>query len=267
MRKMHFKDSIVKISVLRLAVMLALAVAACGGKESGKAEAEVTEEENKTDDHEEKVIEEEAVEETGEEASEDNVYIEAYRDLVNELSESGKADQFMLSYIDTDEIPELLACHSEGPYDADNTFIYTISNDEPVLLISVIAGVDGGSLSYSENNLIRLTGSPAGMTDVYFEIKDGALEEKFRAEMINTLQTDENGDEVFKYSVNGEEVSAEDYEKQLADFNTENAPFVVIDYDGLNVMEVENGQFEQIKQLAYWSQEDTMDMLDSMIRE
>ena len=147
----------------------------------------------------------------------------------------------------------------------ENTFIYTVHNDEPVLLASVIAGSDGASLSYSENNLIRQTGSVAGMTDVYSSISDGALKEEFRAEMINTLETDAAGDEVFSYTVNGKEVSQEEYEKQLADFNAKNAPFVVIDPDGLNVMDFKDGGFVEGTQLAYWTAEDTLSELDSIV--
>ena len=194
-------------------------------------------------------------------------YITVYRNLVNEMSDSGVADQFILAKIDDDEIPELLASHSEGPYGQDNTFIYTVYKDEPVLLISAIAGADGVSISYSDMNMIHQTGSLAGMADVYSSIVDGTLKEEFRAEMINTFETDENGDEVFSYSINGKEVSPEEYEKQFAEFNAKYAPFVSIDYDGLNVMDFKDGQFEQQTQLAYWSAEDTLETLDSMTSE
>ena len=258
------------ITALTLSVTLVLSFAACGEEAVEPApvpEQEKVEESTDEESYEEADVEEDYEEEEPEEAVEEVNYITIYRDLVNEMADSGVANQFMLAVIDDDEIPELLASHSEEPYGQDNTFIYTVHNDEPVLLASVIAGQDGASLSYSENNLIRQTGSLSGMADVYFKIADGQPEEVFRAEMFNTFETDEDGDEVFAFSVNDQEVSEDEYEKQLAEFNADNAPFVGLDYDGLSIMEFENGQFEVMHQMAWWTAEDTMDMLDSYEKE
>ncbi len=286
---MKLKKMIKRMTALAFASILSLTLAGCGSGDSGaakveepaKAQAEEPVEEQ-TDEPAEKqteepvaapeeasseeaapVVDEQAKDNDG--SADEPRYITAYRGLVKEMSDAGVADQFMLAQIDGDEVWELLASSSEGSFDQENTFIYTVHNDEPVLLASVIAGSDGASLSYSENNLIRQTGSVAGMTDVYSSISDGALKEEFRAEMINTPETDAAGDEVFSYTVNGKEVSQEEYEKQLADFNAKNAPFVVIDPDGLNVMDFKDGEFVEGTQLAYWTAEDTLSELDSIV--
>lgn len=285
---MKLKKMIKRMTALAFASILSLTLAGCGSGDSGaakveepaKAQAEEPVEEQ-TDEPAEKqteesiaapeeasseeaapVVDEQAKDNDG--SADEPRYITAYRGLVKEMSDAGVADQFMLAKIDGDEIWELLASSSEGSFNQENTFIYTFHNDEPVLLASVIAGSDGASLSYSENNLIRQTGSMAGMTDVYSSISDGALKEEFRAEMINTFETDAAGDEVFSYTVNGKEVSKEEYEKQLADFNAKNAPFVVIDSEGLNVMDFKDGEFVEGTQLAYWTAEDTLSELDSI---
>lgn len=275
---MRTKRIIRQMTALALAAILALTLAGCG---SGGSETAQTEAQTEVQAEEPVEVQPEVPEKTSGEAasgeaaasgdsegaktsSDEPGYITAYRGLVKEMSDAGVADQFMLAKIDGDEIWELLASSSEGSFDQENTFIYTFHNDEPVLLASVIAGSDGASLSYSENDLIRQTGSVAGMTDVYSSISDGALKEEFRAEMINTFETDAAGDEVFSYTVNGKEVSQEEYEKQLADFNAKNAPFVVIDPDGLNVMDYKDGGFVEGTQLAYWTAEDTLSELDSI---
>ncbi len=264
---MHYRKIIGKITALALSATLAFVLAACGEEAEPapvqeQEESEDYEDTSKEESYEEADYDEDDEEEPEEEYEEVN-YITIYRELVNEMADSGMADQFMLATIDRDEIPELLASHSDEPYDQENTFIYTVYDNEPVLLASVIAGVDGASLSYSDKNMIRQTGSLAGMADVYSKIVDGELEEVFRAEMVTGFETDDDGDEVITYLVNEEEVSEKEYEKQLATFNEEYAPFVGIDYDGLSIMEFKNGQFEVMHQMAYWTLEDTMDMLDA----
>ena len=282
---MRSKRIIRQMTALALAAILALTLAGCGSGDSGAAQVEepaaaqaeepaeeqsevpvAASEEASSEEasSEEAASVEQEVQRGGGGLADKPGYITAYRGLVKEMSDAGVADQFMLAKIDGDEIWELLASSSEGSFNQENTFIYTFHNDEPVLLASVIAGSDGASLSYSENNLIRQTGSMAGMTDVYSSIADGVLKEEFRAEMINTFETDAAGDEVFSYTVNGKEVSKEEYEKQLADFNAKNAPFVVIDSEGLNVMDFKDGEFVEGTQLAYWTAEDTLSELDSI---
>ena len=278
---MNLKRIAKRIAAPALCAMLAVALSACsqGGnaekqteevKETKTQEAAAVIQSTEAADEKENTEEEAASEEEtpseeepeSEKKADEPSYVTIYRNLVSEMSDTGVADQFILAQIDDDEIPELLATSSEGPFDRENTFIYTVYEDEPVLLASAIAGVDGASLSYSDKGMIRQTGSLTGRTEVYSRLADGALTEEFRAKEMT--EPDADGEDVFVYSVNGEEVTPEEYEMQLSAFVTENGPFMGIDYDGLSVLEFENGRFSYMHQLAYWTAEDTLSTLDSM---
>ncbi|MCR5000836.1 MAG: hypothetical protein K6A71_03470 [Lachnospiraceae bacterium] len=166
-------------------------------------------------------------EDTEETGDSDNAYGALYLDKINELKNGELADQFALEYIDKDEIPELIASDSAGSFDHVNAFIFTIHNGEVVELASVIAGVDGGSLDFAkEMGLIHVSGSAAGMRDVFSEIKDGKLEEVFTAE---ASSMDENA----KYSINGSNVKEEEYYEQINGFLEGYNPLIRIDYEGL----------------------------------
>lgn len=157
----------------------------------------------------------------------DNVYGELYIDKINELKSDGLADQFALADIDADDTPELIASDSEGSFNHDNAFIFTIFNDEVVQLASVIEGVDGGCLDFSKGaNLIHVGGSVVGMRDTFYEIKDGGLVEVFVAEATSM-------DDDAKYSVNGSDVDEEEYYGQINSFMEEYNPLTRIEYDGL----------------------------------
>lgn len=178
------------------------------------------------------VIPEEETEEGKENADPNG---EIYKSVIEELKAVKSADQFELVNIDEDDIPELVASDSEGSYEHDNAFIYTAANGEAVLLASAMTGVDGSTLCYSEGkNLIRQSGGIAGSTDVFSTIKDGKLEEVFRAEMIDTLQTDANDEEIYAYSVNGKDVDKAGYLDEFSKFIKPYEPMTSIDYDGLN---------------------------------
>lgn len=151
----------------------------------------------------------------------------AYLDKVNELKADGLADQFTLVNIDEDDIPELVASDSNGSFDHENAFIFTIHNDEVVQLAAVIAGVDGGNLDYAEGkNLIHVSGAAGGMREVFSKITDGKLEEVFTAE---ATWMDENAE----YSVNGSSVKEDEYYKQINEFLGSYNPMTRIAYDGL----------------------------------
>lgn len=157
----------------------------------------------------------------------DKAYAGLYLEKINELKAEGKADQFALENIDDDDIPELIASDSKGSFDHENAFIFTIYNDEAVLLASVIAGVDGGNLDYKKgDNLIHISGAAAGMRDVFSKIKDGKLEEVFSAEASSM-------DEDAKYSVNGKNVKEAEYYEQINGFVEPYDPLTRISYDGL----------------------------------
>ncbi len=162
-----------------------------------------------------------------ESADSDNAYGALYLDKINELNKGGFADQFALADIDEDDIPELIASDSEGSFDHENAFIFTVYNGEAVELASVIAGVDGGSLDYAQGaNLIHISGAVEGMRDVFSKIQDGKLSEVFAAEASGM---DENA----KYSVNGSNVKEDEYYEKIDEFVKDYNPMTRIAYDGL----------------------------------
>ncbi len=272
---MHLQKIIKRMTALAVSAVLAMTLVACGGGSEPAAADAPTEE--KVEDVEEAPEETDTSEEAEDTGADENAdatsraagglgesvaYPDLYSDLVYELWEDETADQFALADIDGDGIYELLACDSEGNFNQENTFIYAFYDDDLILLASVISGVDGASLSYSENNLIHMTGSMTGMSDVYYGIYDGELIEEFRADVEYTY--DDDGEEVPVYSINDAEVTEKEYITMLDEYNTENAPFVYIDYDGLNVMDYEDGEFVQALQLAYLDIDGIIDELDSI---
>ena len=141
----------------------------------------------------------------------------------------GLADQFTLAYIndDGDDIPELIASDSTGSFDHENAFIFTVYNDKVVEVASVIAGVDGASLDYAIGaNVVHVSGSAAGMRDVFSRIENGKLEEIFAAEASSM-------DEDAKYSINGSSVTEKEYHEQISTFIEPYSPLVRIAYDGM----------------------------------
>ncbi|MCR4787679.1 MAG: hypothetical protein K5888_03745 [Lachnospiraceae bacterium] len=170
-------------------------------------------------------------------------YEDIYFNKIEELEGEGLIDQYTIAYIDEDDVPELIASDSTGSFDHENAYIFTVSNNEAVLLASVIAGVDGGNLDYAEGkNLIHVSGAAAGMRDTFSEIKDGKLDEVFSAEATSM-------DEDAKYSVNGKDVDEEEYYKHINDFIEPYGPMTRVAYDGLYEVsyKYENGygSFEQ----------------------
>ena len=201
--------------------------------------------------------------------AEEKKYAPLYIAKIEELRSSGMADQFALPDIDSDGTPELIASDTAGSYDHDNAFIYTAYKGEAVLLASGITGVDGTSLSYSEGkNIIRISGGMAGMKDVFYEIRDGELAEVLKTEMINTLETDADGDEIYKYRIDGNEVEEAAYYKKLNDFISAYLPLVRIDQDGLNKLSYtyEDGyaSFEPTGTDSYSSSQEILGILQGM---
>ena len=104
-------------------------------------------------------------------------YIDLYLEKASELDKAGKADQFALIDIDGDGIKELAASSSEGAWDKDQVFLFTVKDDEIVLLTSDIAtGMEGHYIGCFEGqNVIDCSGAAAGERHNYYEIKDGEL--------------------------------------------------------------------------------------------
>ena len=193
-------------------------------------------------------------------------YAGLYLDEIERLVSEGMADQFALVNIDEDDTPELVASDSAGLYGHDNAFIYTVSDDNLVLLAEALTGVDGTFLCFSEGkNLIRQSGSAAGASEEFFVISDGKLKEVFRAEMIDTLETDADDEEIYRYSVNGEEVDLRSYTEAVAQFVKDYDPLVSIEYDGMKKItykqEEDTGWFEQTETIAYSTKEEVTKQL------
>lgn len=201
---------------------------------------------------------------TGSDASEesqeasDNGYEALYAAEIDRLVSEGLADEFLYVNIDEDDVPELVASDSAGSFDHDNAFIYTIADGKAVLLAGAVTGVDGKSLGYSKgNNIIRESGGIAGSADVFSKIENGALTEVFRAEMIDTLEANEDDEEIYKYSVNGKEVDKAQYLDELSKFVEPYDPFTSIDYDALTTVKFmhdeDSAWFEKSGEEAYKS--------------
>ncbi len=251
------------LTVIGLGLMIA-SLAACddtdtAGSVPADAASPAESTENVDDPDEGKgdlIVEEETEGSVEETVKEERSYASVYLKQIEDLTSEKLADQFMLANIDEDDVPELIASDSAGSFDRENAFIYTVHDGECVLLASAITGVDGASLSYCEGkNIILESGSIAGATDVFYEIKDGKLSEVFRAEMTDTLETDADDEEICKYSVNGNETDEKTYYEEFAKFAKEHEPLIRIDYDGLNTItyksEQGSGWFEQTGSSAY----------------
>ena len=170
-------------------------------------------------------------------------YASLYLGEIEKLASEGLADQFVLVNIDEDDIPELIASDSTGSYEHENSFIYTVSDGNAVLLAKAMTGVDGVSLSFCEGkNLIREAGGLMGQTDTFSKIDNGKLSEVFKAEALISPETDENGEEIYTYSVNGKDVDKAAYLDEFTKFIEPYAPLVSIDYDGLNKIKYTSDQ-------------------------
>ncbi len=193
-------------------------------------------------------------------------YKALYLAAVEDLKSRGQADQFQLVNIDEDEIPELVASDSAGSFDHENTFLYTVSSGKAVLLTSMISGTDGASLSYSEGkNLVRVSGGLSGSSEVFSKISGGKLEEVFRAEMTDTMKTDDEGEEIYQYTVNGSETEEASFYTEIAGFVKDYAPLTRADYDGLAAISYETGEgygsFEKSDSRAYLTYEEILGLL------
>lgn len=164
----------------------------------------------------EEPVEDTEPEETVEEESEDGIdpaYAQLYLDHIQALYLAGTADQFALINVNDDRIPELVACSSEGSWEKDQVFLYTIYNDEVVLLISDIApGLDGCRIAYYEGeNLVVQSGASMGEEYRYYRMQDGQLEllTSFFSYWMDDMQ---------HCSIDEQEVSEEDYLQAQKDF-------------------------------------------------
>ncbi|MCR4754194.1 MAG: hypothetical protein K5868_01565 [Lachnospiraceae bacterium] len=177
-------------------------------------------------------------------------YATEYYNLVEELYMCGKADSFALVDVNGDEIPELAASESTETYYYDNAYLYTIFDENVKLLISVVTGIDGIHIYYSEsNNKVYYTSCFSGSeNNVLYRIEEGELKTEKKYDTLYDFENDS-----YIYMLDENEVSEEDYyESVKADLIPYNS-YTSIDYDGLNSLSYyidrqEYGTFTGIKQ-------------------
>lgn len=137
---------------------------------------------------------------------EDNGYMEEWGDGYYGLD---------LIYLDNDDIPEVVIC---GMYEAAGNIILTYDGNKVHETF-----LDRLNFSYMEQNnlLCNSDGHMGYYFDVVYSIVDGVLTEVAGGtnELVYNEQwelvLDENGDELMTYTWNGQEISAEQYAKEL----------------------------------------------------
>ncbi len=192
---------------------------------------------------------------TAEEPSEPEPLPEAVRELyapvylkqAEEMYASGQADLFSLVYVDGDEIPEMVAVDSTNSWEEDEIFVYTVWENEPVLLISEIGpGMEGHEVILFEGeNLIENTGAVSGERERYFDIYEGHPRQILEA-YADYLQDGNNG-EVGYFLINGEEVTEAVYKDTLEGFLSDHKNAVVLTCENMleeNVAWQHDGYFE-----------------------
>lgn len=225
-----------RVLSIMLAFTVVIGLSACGEKaaEPVTEPAEATEDvaESTTEESgttvEEETSTEESLAETEAEETENSSYAKLYLDEIEELYTSGEADLFLLINVDGDEVSELAALNSAGP-DGENLFLYTVYDEEVVLLESVAAGFDGHGIEFAEGkNVIKLGSSMGGYNTYEFKkITDGEMEE-----VITFLEV--GIDDTEEYHINDEEVSSEEFYKQEWDFISEYNPFIDLSCNPVN---------------------------------
>ncbi len=157
-----------------------------------------------------------------------------YLSIITELHDSGKADQFALVYVDGDDVPELAAVSSEGSWDKEQIFLYTLDGDRPVLLASDIApGMEGHSVAFCEGkNTIVCSGAAAGERRVCYAIgPDGP-------EQILSLEWSPNpanaGD--ISYFINGQATDEAHYRTEAGAFTAMYGTMIRLDSTEMSIV-------------------------------
>ena len=168
-------------------------------------------------------------------SDEDLSYEDLYLEEMVTLYDAGDADQFAFVFINEDDIPELIAVSSEGSWDKDQIFIYTIGNDNELvqLITDVAPGVDGKYIAFAdEENIIEVSGAAFGERHEYYEIKDGKLNPILTLESYNDPENDGEDEDARLYFIDDKAADEKSYmeaEKKM-----------VSDYDKMVRIDVEN---------------------------
>ena len=219
-----------RILVSTVMMIMLSCLCACGNRQPDIDEEteEITDEQ---DDSEDGTDSKEKQTET-EESKPD--YATIYLSAINELYITGKADRFELMDIDGDDIPELAAAESAETYYYDNAYLYTIKEEKPCLIKSLVSGVDGIHMYISnEDDLMYCTSWLSGSEDSnLYRIVDGELKPEKEYEALYDFENDS-----YIYNINKKEVSEEEYYDDLEKMYESANPFVAIDCNGLNETE------------------------------
>ncbi len=194
-------------------------------------------------------------------------YREIYAAQIEELVTGDQADLFALIYVDDDEIPELAAVNSEGSWDKDQVFLYSIAGKKAVLLAHDIGpGMEGHSISYFEKqNVFMQSGSATGENYVFSKIENGNPEKITSVSWFE--MPDANGDYIEKYTVDDKEVSDTDYSKALKDALPSGEMTVLADTETANMVKydvtIEDGymSFTKKDEIPYFSYDEIMSQL------
>ncbi len=153
-------------------------------------------------------------------------YAQVYLDKIAELNEAGKADLFALVDVDGDETPELAAISSEGSWDKDQVFLYTTDGAKAILLASDIGpGMEGHSIAFFEGkNLFVQRGAAMGDAFTFYMIENSQPVEVMSS--YSGYMIDDNGEEIFAGTVDGNNVTEEEYYLAIKD-RMENAGNII----------------------------------------
>ena len=164
-------------------------------------------------------------------------YTDIYLEKASELNDSGDADQFAIIDIDGDGTCEFVASSSEGSWDKDQIFLYTVKDGEAALLVSDIGtGMEGHYIAYFKGkNIIDCSGAAMGERHDYYEIKDGELNE------ILSLQYFDNPEKDYEtvYFVDEKEVDEDEYNKAGKKFFEDIDTMISLDTEEMTEYSVE----------------------------
>ena len=199
-------------------------------------------------------------------------YAPVYAKLVRELSEEGTADQFALVYVNEDSVPELVACDSTNSWEEDEIFVYTISGEGPVLLISDIGpGMDGHEIILFEGeNLIENSGAVSGDRERYLDIQDGHRRDLLEAYAVFRIEEeDPEGVEKAQFLLDGKEVTEAEYLSTLKELLSDHKKALVLTCENMLEEEVswQDEGFFLVKDSSvrpYYSEENILRVLEGL---
>lgn len=234
-----------KMKMIALFAAMAMTTAICGCDSTDANVPALAEEnaltEEKLPSEKETATEESTLAEESTETDEttsDNKYSQLYLNEAKKLSEAGNADRFALVDVDGDDILEFAASSSEGSWDKDQIFLYTVKDNDIVLLASEIgSGMEGRYIGFYEGeNIVELSGAASGENHGYYRISDGGLDP------VLSLQWFEDPERDFEtvYLVDEKESDEEQYAKAEQEFLDAHGKLTRLDTDEMTVVTVKS---------------------------